>query len=810
MADVNNNPVAAPELEAPEQTTFSAGATPEETAAMYHEEEPSFGGTPEQNSAISQQFKDYDLTHNAAKAALVGAGRGVSFGLSDAALIGAGIYTPEQLQQIKDNNKVATGVGEIGGIVGTSLLAPESLLGRTVGAGVQGARAVGAGAEALSADALKAIMGATGDSKSFASLLQKTLPKYVGNAAEGSVYGLGNLVSENQLGTADFNAENIISSVGTGAILAGTAGGLFDSAVTLMPKAISAGSKIADYIPESVKKFFSPTEAAMETIGMTEKQALVLEKTNPGLMERLPNLLVEEGNLKAFSNAKTVREGFESSLEHTGKKLDTLMDSLDSTVASSPEVGTKAKDFYNQAATNIDNEILSKYKLPNGEFIPGSIDAGLKPVVALRDSYRQYANDAAATDILKPSELRTIKGAIQTDVQKAFGKVSNADRSYMDDAYINVSHTIKDEINNIADRAQAVSAQDPNTLSLVNQLKNLNQKYSDISTLSKYANKAIDKKSFLGLGDMVSSGVLFHVLGEPGLVLEAGKKLLESQVAQNMKVIIGLNAENIANSKLAAQSIKAFTSGTAAVKEAATKGVKPSIVVPPLMSSPFARPDYTGPKPKSSQEAYDNIKDNLYKGMSNPIDLIEKVRKNTAQIGEAAPQTQAEIISNTVKSMQYLYSKIPKDARPGALLNTPYVPSTSEMKKLNNALLAVERPKEIVKKFASGTATTEDLANLSAVAPNIAKSLREAAMDKLTDTKEKIPYQKRLQLETLFGSGVEGSASQPSLASLQSTFAQQQQPEATAGVQPSSKGSLSKMKPKNIDTPLQNVLNRAS
>lgn len=142
--------------------------------------------TPQQ-LAYRQEKEKYQSTQAALAAGAAGIARGLTFGVSDVILRGLG--KAEEARKLEAYQPIYSTAGEIAGGVGGALLGgPGAALTR-------GAEAVTAGI------ARPAIRAATKE------------------AIEGAVYGLGQTVSEQALGTPDSVAESLIANVGLGAVL---------------------------------------------------------------------------------------------------------------------------------------------------------------------------------------------------------------------------------------------------------------------------------------------------------------------------------------------------------------------------------------------------------------------------------------------------------------------------------------------------------------------------------------------------------------------------------------------------------------
>lgn len=142
-----------------------------------------------------------------------GVGSGATFGASRA----AENYLLKNQAEQKSRQEINPGVsmaGELTGAVGSAVLAPElSPVGMVskVGTGVS--------------ETAAKMLANPETSSTVAKILSSAGSKALGSAVEGSVYGLGNQISENALGDADMNAENILHNVGYGALFGGALGG---------------------------------------------------------------------------------------------------------------------------------------------------------------------------------------------------------------------------------------------------------------------------------------------------------------------------------------------------------------------------------------------------------------------------------------------------------------------------------------------------------------------------------------------------------------------------------------------------------
>ncbi|MHC4718818.1 MAG: hypothetical protein ACYS5V_17795 [Planctomycetota bacterium] len=153
-------------------------------------------------------------------AGLAGAARGLTFGLSDQALVGLGV-NPEDLSGLRQANPWASTGGEVAAVAG-SLLIPGAQgqalnLLRGAGAAPRAAARLGVGVERAVSRAV-APLAARGP---LGRMAARGIEVGAGSAVEGALYGGGMGISEMAMGDLEATAENLVASVGAGAVIGG-------------------------------------------------------------------------------------------------------------------------------------------------------------------------------------------------------------------------------------------------------------------------------------------------------------------------------------------------------------------------------------------------------------------------------------------------------------------------------------------------------------------------------------------------------------------------------------------------------------
>ncbi|NJN94483.1 MAG: hypothetical protein HC875_10515 [Anaerolineales bacterium] len=174
-------------------------------------------------SRLENEAKEELFGSRPIEAGLAGVARGLSFGLSDQLLTKTGLVEEETLREIKERNQGASIAGELASLLipvgeASALVKGTSKAGRSIEKAVSTALA-----EELPGIAARRI-GQQYQDGLVKAAVKRALSEGAGSAFEGAAFGAGHLVSEEALGNAEFNAESVISSVGTGALLGGTFG----------------------------------------------------------------------------------------------------------------------------------------------------------------------------------------------------------------------------------------------------------------------------------------------------------------------------------------------------------------------------------------------------------------------------------------------------------------------------------------------------------------------------------------------------------------------------------------------------------
>lgn len=365
--------------------------------------------TPQELQTLSDQQNYGEGAGSALKAFGAGVARGATLDLSDQLLTKSGLTSPETLAKLKEYRPGLSMAGEGVGITGSLLYAPEAEGITAARESLEAAKAAGDTAKIAEAtaglkaaqktlghtltagDALNPISAvskiggqiseaATPFAEGAASLIanpetspfvhkivSKALAAGAGSAVEGSVYGLGQAVSEDALGDPDALGEKLFAHLGTGFLLGGGVGSLAGFAGEAIP---AAGRKIMDVAPGKsvIKKMLS-------TLGGVSEADIDAYLANRAAVNSVPEYEdiynhaldhIEDINQKVSSSALTAEQAQGALKDYQRTIFDDLRDKkYDATIAE--RVSKQAlKDAQETLASKLQEQALGQGKTVAG------------------------------------------------------------------------------------------------------------------------------------------------------------------------------------------------------------------------------------------------------------------------------------------------------------------------------------------------------------------------------------------------------------------------------------------------------------
>lgn len=715
-----------------------------------------------------KEFGDKNLAAGA-----LGAARGASLGLSDQFLTKSGLVKPETLREIKERNETASLLGEAAGTIAPLVTSAGSL------APVTGAAKLGTAVEG----AFARILAEKGSKGLVKNILAKTIPKAAGSAVEGSAYGLGQLLSEDALGTAELNAENALAHAGVGALLGGTVGGMFALPGSLLPIVEKNAVKLKSTATEKFGKLSDPSELALDLHGLTASQKLKLKQNSPKLVDELPQWMREKADYGLLTSDKNLLEQYAKIKETAGKKIDDIVTTIDDIGSKTPGVLPTAKSTYAKVADRIDKEIIQQF-----ENVPG-YKSQIAPIKELKTEYLNLAKQDGNITTRQIHDLRK-----QTDSLIKFEKEKSKGTLYQQSLW-DVRNILNEEIANIAEKAEMADAK-KEFGALLSDLKQANKDYHFASKMEPYISAKVSKedlsKSLFGLKDLLAFSAGESIDKGIGAIAVVSKKIIDSDLRRKISLLSSIEKQNKATESSIRKNLESFIIKPE-IKEA-TKYAPANILIKSRLSE-----DSKNRRAVTKEEGFKNISKRLNDYMADPDLFTKQISKRTMGITQAAPNTSLGIMTQAKTALDFLHSKLPKPSvdfsNQNAFIKRDYSPSQLELAKFSRYLEAAENPMSAIEDLKNGTLTSEKVETLKIIYPNIYQQMREAAMSMAQNKKETIPYTKRLQLGILLDINTDESLKSENIAALQA---------AHQGAQPTQQlpgPAKSQLKPgvKNLD-----------
>lgn len=699
------------------------------------------------------------------KAGALGAASSASFGLSDHTLNAMGVTSPEELSKLQKYNPVASGIGNVAGIVAPAILTGgESLIAKGLSSGVKGAAKTGAAVESVVGKALTGAMGAGAEKSLAQRVILKSVPKAAGSAVEGSFYGLGQLMHEDALGEADFNAENVLASAGAGAMFGGVLGGGIGAVGELAsPVASKVGEIFKNRAGKLISKYSDPERAAAELAGASKPQIFKLSERRPKILkDNLEVIQANEAMLKDSADIGQFYDRLEQKAENSLSDVSSKMDKAGQVMA---EVPKEHPDLYKDIAQSYDNIIQDNARLEGNS-------AQIKQLTKTRDAYLKRAGNP---EHISFSELRKDRAALDKLIN--FDKINPTLVTEAKKAERTVRESyIEKQLDDLRIKRPAEFGD------LAEQYKAAKKEYAVAAEFGEGARKKSSDPNLLpSMYDLVLGGGVQHFLNGPvALATIAGKKFLESDMRRKLVVLSNIERANQHVNETIASSVKDFFNKT-------SKASKPASIKILLDSGFSINPD-TGERPKNKEQGLDNIQKNIQKLNLSPEVNHDLLINRLSSMTKSAPKSAAKAHETFLRSIKFLDSKIPKKFETSPLrVHKPRKVSSLEMSKFERYLQAVDAPLTVFQDMKAGTLTREHVEALQAVYPSIYARLQESSMDYIAKQGQDLSYQKRLILGTLLNIPADASLEPQNIAGLQQNFAQEDEQNKESSVKPTSK-----------------------
>jgi len=215
----------------------------------------------------------------------------------------------------------------------------------------------------------------------------------------------------------------------------------------------------------------------------------------------------------------------------------------------------------------------------------------------------------------------------------------------------------------------------------------------------------------------------------------------------------------------AAGVVDAILEGTGRAAKAARRGAPVAAVKAFEVLKHSQYPDgEERAEPKNAQEATRHRVAELSAAVSNPDAVRAAVR---AQVPAANPDVTRAIEDATLRKLQYLQSKAPKEPPPGPFRTREWVPSKVEVERFARRVRAADDPVSVLEDIQNGTVTPEAAETLRAVYPQVFAEVQSRLITRSAELQVSLPHQKIVQMSLLFDAPLTPSLEPANLALLQ-------------------------------------------
>lgn len=760
--------------------------------------------TPEQVKGAKTQAK-FDEASALGKAGYVagaagaGALRGISAGLSDAALVhGAGLLGKDSATATRDT------LNELRDVAPNA-----SLLGE--GAGMIGGLALGSGEVGFGGKALTAVSRAGGLAERGAARLlgegatslagrvaQRGLATAASGAVEGALYGAGSTISEAALGDEQLTGEKLIAGATHGAVVGGALGGVLGGIGGAFSR---RGGKLADVVAEregaaaariggdaaegSLKARFGEWAQdqadvnLLKGLGLNKSKMDQIERLAPGGRSRVSRLLADDIER---STGKTLgAHGTEEINALAEKRLGELERSKVASLGSLDKAGALAP-----LPETLDRRAFDELVVKN---IPEAMREDFRGQVAISGkAMNEVPVLPLARDSLKPvidlmSEVRDSLGKGTTfkdwyEARKLIDGKINFAKTNASPALENMRAyraIFEDEFEKAGEAAAAAKGESfaqqwkaDNALQQAyiyakkgtgNKLsaQAANNSFSLGPTIASIANTAA-----FGVPAGIASAVLGRIAKERGDMISADLWRRAVGLTKTQQAVARVDSRvNSGVEKLLGSAVprgalpKLPTFGEAAdrVKSAATYGAVSG----------------------TNRESYDKSANQIRSIAARPEALSNQVSDSLRDYSDHAPRATAAAAATAVRGVEFLASKLP----PTTSDPTSLTPQLSKPNRMVSDIAiakwmryrdAVNDPVSVLTQARTGKITPEAVEAVKAVYPKLYEQLCDTVIRATVDAKRQISYQESIRIGILLDRPTDWSMTPKAQKAIQGTY----------------------------------------
>lgn len=699
--------------------------------------------------------------------------RGATFGLSDLALNRAIAAIRDEEFAKRDAAEAEARRRELGG-VGTALefagAALPALATGGTGAVARGLAAtpaglasrVGLAAEGLAARALPSTLAE-------GSLLGRSLGAGVrlgvGGGVEGALIGGGMGISEATLAGKGGDYGALGEAWLTGAEGGALGGALFGGALGM------GGGALAGLTSKAGKRFapalegFARDRAIKSTNAMPGQIKAVWKDGADARMAGAADEMMDSGILGGLRKAEDMAPRARAHAVEAGKELGAFRERVYSAIDDAADAAASGGAGYRGSAKplvdvteearaflrQVDDTIIAPARKGIGTKTERRLIRSLEDDLAdFRSRLTPDAEGAVAGVTMR--EMVDFRKKLDDIIRppKAPGQIATAAPhvGLVKEARKLLEKRIEDITDTVAEKI------DP---TLAGQYKKLKQSYGR----SRDINKLIESGQMRDMANRWASpsdygtglGVVAGLIGSGGAILPALAKgaalsMLHKVLRERGSSTLAVTAYRMArHEQVLSDSLKKYlTAGTR--REAAIEGARPPKRLPaPRPRVPIPAIVFATQKGETDNDAYRRRLRDL-----REMDPIND--PGTGRAAVEAPNTTTAAVGSLARARQYLLDNAPTDPLDGDPLQPHLKPSNAnpvELQKYARKWAAVDDPLGTIERgLATGQLTREEVEAIRTVYPVTWEDIRQKVFDQLAESKDRLPYEKRIRLGILF------------------------------------------------------------
>ena len=388
---------AQPELKDPSQMTpdeiaAESAAIDSMRGSIEMESSPNLLSPTELAQASTEFQEEQKYADRPVAAGAAALASGLSFSLSDRALIKSGLVDEETLAGLSKHNPSVDMLGQVAGAVLPAVLtggasAPESAAAIGIRGAIKGAAKtalkatpgalIDAAGQATERAALKALGAAagSGNKKLVAEIIKKSIAKGAGSAVEGAAFGANQLLREDAIGKAELNAENFIDYMGEGALAGGGIG------AALVPGGVilkEAGGGLSTALKKVGEKVTNGREDVVKFFGLAPKAIAKQEQIFQAGGEDFKQALLDWTRKNIITDAKSLTKNLDNVGDDLGRiqesaksRMDEAINEVDSIIGKDAHL---SPEVFEDIAKQLEDEFVTPHLGANEELMGPHIE----------------------------------------------------------------------------------------------------------------------------------------------------------------------------------------------------------------------------------------------------------------------------------------------------------------------------------------------------------------------------------------------------------------------------------------------------